>query len=147
MEQLEKFFEDLFLKKVPYQLPVSAKETIVKVAPWITLVILVLSIPAILAIFGMGSLVGGMGLAFGVRLGTIYYLSIAVLAVQVVLMGLSISGLMKREIKGWKLVYYSSLVSVVYGIISSYGLGNIIWSLLGSAIGLYILFQVKSYYK
>jgi hypothetical protein len=108
---------------------------------------LVLSIPAILAVFGMGSFVGSMGLAFGVSLGFRYYLGIAVLAVQIVLMAMSISGLMKREMKGWKFVYYSSLVSVVYGIVSAYGVGSVIWSLLGSAIGLYILFQVKSYYK
>jgi len=147
MQQLETFFEDLFLKKIGYQLPASAKETLVKVAPWITLIILVLSIPAILAVFGLGSFVGSMGLAFGVTLGFRYYLGIAVLAVQAVLMAMSISGLIKREMKGWRLVYYSSLVSVVYGIISAYGVGSVIWSLLGSAIGLYILFQVKSYYK
>lgn len=147
MQQLEAFFEDLFLKKIGYQLPATAKETLVKIAPWITIIILVLSIPAILAVFGMGSFVGSMGLAFGVSLGFRYYLGIAVLAVQVILMAMSISGLMKRELKGWRLVYYSSLVSVAYGIINAYGVGSLLWSLLASAIGLYMLFQVKSYYK
>src|SRR5512140_3435889 len=123
MEQLEKFFEDLFLKKISYQLPASAKETLVKIAPWITLIILVLSIPAILAVFGLSSFIGSMGLAYGVSLGFRYYLGIAVLAVQVILMALSISGLMKRELKGWKFVYYSSLVSVVYGVVNADGVG------------------------
>jgi hypothetical protein len=147
MEPLEKFFEDLFLKKISYQLPGSVKETLVKIAPWITLVVLVLSVPAILAVFGLGSFVASMSAAYGVSLGFRYYLGVAILVVQVVLMAMSISGLMKREIKGWRFVYYSSLVSVAYGIVSAYGVGSLVWSLLGSAIGFYILFQVKSYYK
>ena len=105
MEQLEKFFEDLFLKKIGYQLPASAKEALVKIAPWVTLIVLVLSIPAILAVFGLGSFVASMSAAYGVSLGMRYYLGIAVLAVQMVLMAMSIGGLMKREIKGWRFVY------------------------------------------
>ncbi|MCX6793365.1 MAG: hypothetical protein NTY12_05110 [Candidatus Falkowbacteria bacterium] len=145
MEQLEKFFEDLFLKKITYQLPVKAKEVIVQIAPWVTLVILVISLPAILALFGFGSALSGMGM-FG-RFGAMYYVSMIALFVQLIMMALSISPLLKREIKGWKLVYYSNLISFVYAILSDYNFGDIIWSLLSLAIGMYIIFQVKSYYK
>lgn len=147
MDQLERFFEDLFLKKIGFQLPANVKEIIVKIAPWLTIIGVVVSLPALFAIFGFGSFVAGMAAAYGVGLGTRYYLGIAVLAVQLVLMGMAIPGLMKREAKGWKLIYYSALVSAVYGLFSAMNLGGAIFSLLGSAIGLYFIFQVKSYYK
>lgn len=147
MEQLEKFFEDLFLKKVSYQLPVKSKEVIVKVAPWVTLIILVISLPALFAIFGLGSMVAGLAAYSGFVFGARYYLGLIVLLVQLVLMAMSISGLMKREMKGWKLVYYGDLISAVYALFSAYSLGSFIWSIICTAIGLYILFQVKSYYK
>ncbi len=142
MDQLEKFLEDLFTKKINYQLPEKAKETIVKIAPWVVLIVIFLSLPAVFAILGLGSFVTGLG-GFSSR----YYLGVVVLIVQVILMIMAFGPLQKREFKGWRYVYYSDLVSVVYALFSSYNLGSFIWSLLGSAIGLYILFQVKSHYR
>jgi hypothetical protein len=146
MDQLEKFFEELFLKKISYQLPANAREMIVKVAPWLTLIVLILTLPAIFAIFGFHSFYARIAYSIA-GLGFRYYLSIAVLAIQVVIMGMSIPGLIQRVKKGWQLVYYSSLISAVHSILFSFSPGEVIWSLLGSAIGLYIIFQVKSYYK
>jgi len=145
MEQLEKFFEDLFLKKITYQIPAKAKEVIVSIAPWVTLIILIISLPAVLGLFGLGSMMGGA--YFGIRFGARYYLGLIVLLVQLVIMALSISPLIKRQVKGWKLVYYSNLISFVYALVSAYTLGSIIWSLISLAIGMYIIFQVKSLYK
>jgi hypothetical protein len=147
MDQLEKFFDDLFLKKIGFQLPANAKEIIVKVAPWLTIIGIVVSLPAILALFGMGAFVAGMMSAYGINYGGRYYLGIAVLAAQLVLMAMAVPGLMKREMKGWRFIYYSALVSAAYGIVSTLSLGGIIWSLVSTLIGLYFIFQVKSYYK
>jgi len=63
------------------------------------------------------------------------------------LMAMSISGLMNRKIQGWRYIYYSELLSIVYAVLFTYGIGSAIWSLIGVFIGLYIIFQVKSYYK
>lgn len=142
MDQLEKFLEDLFTKKITYQLPPKAKETIVKIAPWVTLIVIVLSLPAVFAIFGLGSFMAGLG-GFSSR----YYLGLIILIIQVILMIMAFAPLQKRELKGWNYIYYSDLISIVYALFSSYTLGSFVWSLLGSAIGLYILFQVKSHYK
>jgi len=147
MDQLEKFFEDLFLKKIGLQLPANIKEVIVKIAPWLTIIGIVLSLPGLLAVFGMGAFVAGMMSAYGVNYGGRYYLGVAVLVVQLILMAMAVPGLLKREIKGWRFIYYSALVSAAYGIISTLSLGGIFWSLLSSLIGLYFIFQVKSYYK
>jgi hypothetical protein len=147
MDQLEKYFENLFLKKISWQLPTKAREVIVKIAPWVTLIVLIVSIPAVLVIFGIGSVATGLAAYSGVFWGGRYYLSLIVLIIELVLMAMSISGLIKRELRGWKLVYYGELVSVVYAIISAYSLGNLISSLIGAAIGLYVVFQIKSYYR
>lgn len=147
MNQLEAFFEDLFLKKISFQLPAGVKEVIVKVAPWVTLIIIILSLPAVLTLFGFGSFMGGFAPFVGYGLSSRYYLGIIILIVQLILMIMAFPGLQKREIKGWRYIYYSNLVSGVYGIISSYNLGALIWALIALGIGLYIIFQVKSYYK
>lgn len=147
MEQLEKFFEDLFTKKIAWQIPAKGKEFIVQVAPWVVIIIAVLSIPAVLTIFGLGSIFGSLALSLGVSMGFRYYLGIAILVIQIILMFMAFSGLKDRKIKGWRYIFYSDLVSGVYGLVSAYNVGGAIWSLLGTAIGLYILFQVKSYYK
>ena len=55
----------------------------------------------------------------------------------------AISGLSKNEYSGWENIYKATLVSIPIGIIS----GNIIFGLLVSSITLYVLFQVRSYYK
>ena len=51
--------------------------------------------------------------------------------------------------KGWLILYWVNLVYVVYAVvhlIAAFDFANFIFSLLGSAIGLYILFQIRSYY-
>ncbi len=147
MEQLEKFFEDFFLKKISYSLPPKAKEMIVKAAPWLMIIGLILMIPSILALFGLGTFFPGMGMMVGMHFGARYYSGMMIIVVQAVLMAMSISGLMNRKIQGWRYIYYSELLSIVYAVLFTYGIGSAIWSLIGVFIGLYIIFQVKSYYK
>jgi hypothetical protein len=147
MEQLEKFFEDLFIKKIPYQLPVKAREAIVEYAYIIIIIGLIFMVPAILAIFGLGSIFSFYALGFGSHFGLFYYLSVVLLIAQAILLGLSLAGLKARKIAGWRYVYYSELVSALHSIVFSYGMSGIFWSVVSIAIGLYLVFQVKSYYK
>jgi hypothetical protein len=55
-----------------------------------------------------------------------------------------------RTKRGWDLMFYALLVNIVYGVIilfSNYGgVGNFIFSLIGSAIGLWLLFQIRGKY-
>jgi len=147
MDQLEKFFDELFLRKISFQLPANVKDVIVKIAPWITLIIIIISIPAVLSLFGLGTLLGGMNPIVPYGFSARYYVGLIVLTVQVILMIMAFSPLKNRELKGWKYIYYSELVSGVYALLTSYSVGSFIWSIIGTAIGLYIIFQVKSYYK
>jgi hypothetical protein len=146
MENLEKFFEDVFVKKAPYQLPVGVKGWLVKFAPWLVIVSVILSVFSLLSMLTLESYLGRVGVAIGVSLGLRYYLGIAVFAVQTLIIAASFPGLKSKHTSGWRMLYYSALLSVAYAVVSSYSFGSIIFSLAGSAIGLYILFQVKSYY-
>jgi len=147
MDQLEKFFEDLFLKKITFPLPPGAKDVVVKIAPWLVIIGIILMLPAILALFGLGAFFPAMGAYLGFHFGARYYSGMIIVIVQTVLMAMSVSGLMNRKIQGWRYIYYSELLSIVYAVLFSYGIGSAIWSLIGVFIGLYIIFQVKSYYK
>ncbi len=151
MSDFEKTLHEYFVVKAPFQLPANAKEWIVKWSPWITLLVLILLAPAALAIVGFGALVGGVAASVGVVVGPLYYLAFIVLLVQLVVMAISIPKLMRREIGGWQLLFYSTLVNLAYNVLSSftrYGLlSGIIGAAISAVISFYILFQIRSYYR
>jgi hypothetical protein len=135
---------DLYLvKKAPYTLPDKAKETIVKFSPYISILILVLAIPAFLAIFSFSAMMGPFAMAAGVQYGFGYYVAQVVLVISLVIDALAIPGLMARKVSGWNLMFYSTLVNAVYTLFR----GDIVGLLIGTTLSLYVLFQVKSYYK
>lgn len=145
--QLEETLELYLVKKAPFTLPENIKELIVNLAPWLVIVGLILTIPGILMVFGLGALVAPFtpffGPGYAVSYGINYLLSMATLAVVVVLEALAVPGLFKRSKKAWTLIFYSSLVAVVSGILG----GNLIGAVVGGVISLYFVFQVRQYYK
>ena len=143
MNQLINTLNEYLVKKAP-AIPANIKEILVKYAPWIVIIGIVVSIPAILAILGLGSITYSiMGSYFAARVGFQYTLSIVFLAASIILKALSVPGLMAKSLKGWNFVFYGILVEVVYSLLS----GNILGGIIGVLISLYVLFQVKTYYK
>lgn len=144
MEKLTNTIDLYLVKKVP-ALPKNIKELLVQFAPWITIVAIVFSLPVILAFLGLGAMFyavsyPGYGMAAA---GFNYTLAIIFLIISLVLMGLSVPGLFARSKKGWNMVYYSILVSAVYSLISF----NFFSLIIGTLISLYLIFQVREYYK
>lgn len=134
------FLEYYLVQKAPFQIPDAARELIVKYGPWITVVLLALSVPAILIILGVGTFLvpfGGVGYATGFGLASIGLIA------QVGLEVLSLPGLFARKMSGWTLMFYAQVV----GFLSSLVAGAIISGLIGALISFYILFQVRSLYK
>ena len=142
LTQLDETLELYLVKKAP-ALPVNAKEAIVKFAPWITLIMIVLALPAILAIFGLGAIVMPFSYIGGLRYGLNYTLSMIVAAVVLVVEAIAIPGLLKRSKGAWNLVYYATLIGAVQNLLT-FNIGGLV---IGTLLSLYILFQVKSYYK
>ena len=60
----------------------------------------------------------------------------------------ALPGLFARKMSGWKLLFYSVIINLVYGLVNSLTyFGSILGTLISVLISLYILFQVKSLYK
>ena len=127
------------MKKAPIQLPDNAKEWIVQYGPWLTLVILVLTLP-VLAVLGIGTVLipfAGVGYATGfgfVAIGLIIEIGLTVMALP---------GLFARKMSGWTLLFYPRLVSLVANVLS----GAVVSALLVAQISLYVLFQLRPLYK
>ena len=133
------FLDFYLVKKAPFQIPDGAREWIVKFGPWITVVLLILTLPLLLVALGIGAFVmpfGGVGYAAGFGFLTI------VVIIELGLMIAALPGLFARKMSGWTLLFYSQLVSIVYNILS----GNIVGGLIFGLIALYILFQVRTLY-
>lgn len=159
---LEGWLDGIFGEKFPVQLPKAAREWIVKAAPWLALVVGVLSLWASWSFWQAGHYVNRLvdwantlSAAYGgdtvQHLGVMWYLSFVVILVQAAFMLLAFPGLRDRKKIGWNFVFYSSIVAVALGVVqlfvSGYGFGSLIGSLIGAAISFFILFQVRSYYK
>lgn len=134
------FLDFYLVKKAPIQLPDNAKEWIVQYGPWITIVLLVLTLPILLAVLGIGTVLmpfAGIGYATGfgfVAIGLLIEIGLTIMALP---------GLFARKMSGWTLLFYARLVSVVANVLS----GAVVSALLVGLISLYLLFQVRPLYK
>lgn len=142
MDELVKTMEGWF-SKVP-ALPKSATDVLVRIAPWLALIFGILGVLASIAATGLMTalsplmlLGGGVGAATGGIAGAVLGL------VSSALMLVAYPGLRDRKVAGWKCSFYSEAVSVVSGVVAL----NLVGAVIGGAIGFYILFQIKSYYK
>ena len=134
------FLDFYLVTKAPFQIPTAGREWIVKFGPWITLVLLILTLPPLLIALGIGTFFipfGGVNYAAGFGFLTL------VIIVEVGLMVAALPGLFDRKLTGWNLLFYSQLVSIVYSLLT----GSIVGGLLFGLISLYILFQIRPLYR
>lgn len=136
---LESELAPYFTTKAPFQFPPEFREGFVKYWPIVSLVLLILALPAILGLFGLGALVGAAG---GVNLGIIYTTGVIFSLLTVILRGLALPGLFNRKRQGWVLSYYAQLLTIL-GSLVSFNIGGILLGL----IFLLLLFQVRNYYN
>lgn len=160
--QLEENLNDVFTKKVP-ALPENIKKFIVEWSPWFALIGGVLTLWAAWTLWQWAhvaddlinwsnrlseSLGGGTVSTSSMTAGI--WLAIAVLALQAVLYLLAFPGLRDRKKSGWNLLFYGMIVNVVYGVVVVFtdygGVSSLFGTLVGTAIGGYVLFQVRDHY-
>lgn len=151
-KQLVKPLEDAYAKAP--SLPASVKDFIVMVAPWVAVILGVLSVfgfaVSLLGIGALGVLAPLAGTAAVSLAGLGLVTTVLGLASGVLLL-LAFRPLQRRALRGWNLMFWVlvlGLVSTVVGntlfIFSAVGVAfALVWFL----IELYFLFQVKSYYK
>lgn len=134
------FLDYYLVKKAPFQIPDGGREAIVKFGPWIVVVLLVITLPALLLVLGIGTALvpfAGVGYATGFGVAALG------LIIQVALEVMALPGLFARKLSGWRLMFYATLVGIVTSLLS----GSIVGAILGGLIGLYILFQVRGLYR
>jgi hypothetical protein len=162
LQSLENNLEDVFVKKAP-ALPEGGKKAIVEWIPWVGLILGLLSLWAAYALWNWAHLANNLAdyansisAVYGGpvvdtdRMSVVLWLGLAVMVVQALIYIIAFPALRERKKSGWDLLFYGLIVNVVYGIVtlfSSYGgFGNFLGSLIGSAIGLYFLFQIRGLY-
>lgn len=148
---LEKKLDEIFVKKAP-PLSSNAKRAIVAYLPYINLVLGVLIILVAWGLYDaahtvnylIGSPVTVSQVTFTV------WLAISVLVIEAVIFIAAFPATKARKKPGWDLIFYAFLINVAYGIVVMFtdygGLGRLIGSLVGSAVGLYFLFQIRGNY-
>lgn len=143
-------FEGVF-KGLPH-LPKAWVDFLVKVAPWLTGLGGVMSVIGGLqmmvmsgrrsALWSMIDSYAGIGRSYFVVAG-------AMMLLMGVLYLMAFKPLKANKMTGWMYIFWGQVLSVVMGVVSmvySYG-GGIVGTLIGAAIGFYILFEVKPRYK
>ena len=148
LKNLESTLEEYLVKKAPFQLPKNVKEIIVKFAPYLAILGVVMGIPGVLALLGAGTILAPLGFVGGMMtgrpfLGIGFIINVLFLGAIVLLEALAIPGLFSRSKKAWTFLYWSALVGVVQNIVS-FNVGGLV---IGGLISMYFLFQVKEYYK
>jgi hypothetical protein len=145
---LEGFFDTYLHLKAPFQLPAKAKEFIVKYGPWISLVLLIIAAVTVIPLLVLALGLSVIALPFQAAAGSIHttgvgYLHLLISLAAMVLDGIAIPGLLKRKLSGWRLLYYASLLSALGSLISL----DIVSLIVGLIVSMYILFQIREYYK
>ena len=159
VKSAEKELEKLF-KGAP-QLSDKTRETLANIWPWIALVFGILQLWAAFALWGLFSLASnlanevntlsiyatGKAIQFSAFDRLVIYLGIAMLIAEGVLFLVAFPKLRKRQAAGWNLMFIAALLNVAYSVVSIFeryrGFGYFILGLIGTAIGFWLLFQVK----
>lgn len=140
LAKLDKTLESYLLDKAP-ALPKDVVKFLVAISPWSAVVSVIIGIPAFLAVFGFGALLTPFAYIAGVQTGSYWFFWLIGLA-QLVLAAIAIKPLFARQIKGWTLLFYSQLLSLVI-YLGQYNIG----SLLFTVLSFYLLYQIKKSYK
>jgi hypothetical protein len=135
----------------------GTKETLVKIWPWLALVFGVIQLFAALALWRLVHAVNSVITVYGTVIKTgagisgtdklFIAIGIIALLVDAVILLMAYPKLAKRQKAGWDLIFLGALLNVAYSVvnllISGRGISGFLSSLIGSAIGFYLIFQVR----
>jgi len=142
--KIETNLDKLFTKTFPYQLPQWFSEIIVDWA-WLIVPAIIIVQPWI-----------GWGYWDDVHYNTtgpnfFFYIAFLVMAIEIALQLLALPGLLKHSRLSWQLLYYSAFLNIAYGVVRIFSSEGSIGPLFGmvaiTAIFLYVLFQIRPWFK
>ena len=144
--EIDRLSTEYFVNKAPFAIPEGWKETIITIMAVFNVIGLIILVPALLVLIGLGAVVAPFAAVGGnanLSLNGIGIVTTLFTIVSFVLMILAAPGLFKREKKAWTYSFYNVLVGVVSNIVT-FNVGGLI---IGTIINLYVLFQLKSNFK
>lgn len=161
-DQLEITLDNIFEKNAP-KLPANARKAIVEWAPWVALVVGILTLWGAWALWSWAHVANDLvnyanqlSVAYGgtpvmdTRMTLWVWIGMVTLVIEGALYILAFfGGLREHKKSGWNYLYWGALVNVAYAVISlftGYGFGGFLGSMIGSVIGFWLLFQVRSLY-
>ena len=142
MKDLEKTLQTYFLDKAP-KMPADIQKLFVNYGPYLVLIGTVLSALGLISAFGIFSWSNPWSMMPGAYGGSRYQLALAYGVASTVLNALALSGLFKKQMIGWRYLYYNVLLGAIYNAVTF----NFIGLVIGTGLGLYIMFQIRNHYK
>ncbi len=154
--KLEEFF-----KGVPH-LSDSTRTTLANIWPWFALVGGLFQLAAAKGLYDLLHIADNLDKALGslaiYTTGSsagpssfdknVIYLGIAMVVVDAVILLIAFPKLRSHEKAGWNLIFLAALVNVVYSVVQIFtfnqGFSSFLGGLIGSAIGFYLLYEVKA---
>ena len=129
-------------------LPASFREFLATIAPWLSLIFGILGLIALLS---AGVLLSVASLSFmtGGISEVAWVISVLAGLIAAVLQILAFSPLKKRQKKGWNYIFYGTIITTAAAIIEiaiGYG-SSAIGTVIGTVIGLWLLFEVRPLYR
>jgi hypothetical protein len=152
LQSLETKLDEMLVKKAPFQIPENGRKWIADYAWIFALVGVILGVLAFFPLLAVVGIVSTFGVAVGAGFAVLMaWLSLAMLGAYIVVLGIATPKLKNKQPMGWNLCYYSTLFFAVYDVINwvryPAGIFNLLLNLIGTLAGLYVLFQVRSYFK
>ncbi len=149
-KKIVKPLEQQYAKLPP--LPSGVREFMVSVAPWLALVLGILAIlGSVTAFLGMGFLTAAAPYAaMGYGYGSMFWIPLVFGLAEGVLWLLAFQPLRKHSARGWDLLFWVFVLGLVAALLSSglyFSTFGLVWAIVVVAIELYLLFQIKPYYK
>lgn len=139
--------ENVF-KSAPH-LPENIREVLVKLAPWLALIFGILGV-----LSGIGAVLASpLALLGGLHNSFITLVTGLLVILSSALLLLAYPKLKVNAYAGWKLLFWSELVNIISSLVrlvdtpAMAWVPSIIGLIIGAAFGLYILFEMKGYYK
>ncbi len=156
---LEKWLDEMINKKSSVQLPAGGKKWLGENVWWLALIGGVLNLWGAWSFWRLGhsanELLEGLGRYYGNTLYTQeldvwWYLVLAAMVGQGVLLLMAFQKLKEGKKTGWNLLFYGSLLSIVMGVlylfVPGYGGGSLVGTAIGTLIGWFLLFQMRSHF-
>jgi len=130
---------EVYFEKLP-DLPKGARNVIFKITPYLALIFGVLGVLGSLVGLGILGALSPVLMMGGV--GGHSFLTVLIGLVASALLLIASPKLFGRKMAGWKLLFWSQAVSVLSSVVSL-SLSGVLFGL----IGIYLIFQIKSYYR